>query len=106
MIEEILQFVQRERVISTIIMFTALQNTIIGALRIEPKYKPELAEEISEKLGFTERGVKGTVTRMEKANLIGNNKGILTLTKDGLISVETQSNEFEMSARLARGRRL
>ena len=87
-------------------MFTGLQNTIIGALRIEPKYKPELAEEISKHLGFTERGVKGSVTRLEHARLIGNNKGILTLTKDGLVATESQGKEYEMSARLTRGRRL
>lgn len=87
-------------------MFTGLQNAVIHALRVEPKVKTELVEEIAKGLGFAYRGVQSTVTRIEHADLIKNNEGILTLTKDGLSSIESQGKEFEMSGRLVRGRRL
>lgn len=87
-------------------MFTPLQNTILNSLRSEPKVKDEFVEEIVENSDFTPRGVASTITRIEKANLIKNNEGILTLTQDGLKSIETQVVENDMSGRLARGRRL
>lgn len=87
-------------------MFTHLQNTIIDTLIHVPRYRLDLVQEVAGFMGMSGQGVKSTLTRLEKAGLIKDQEGIMVITQDGLTSIRTQSDEFNMSERLARARKL